>query len=371
MMNYSFKMTTKVIQEKKCIKKYKSIFKDCGKKALIVTGAHSAKASGALNDVEESLLAQNIEYKIFDKIENNPSLETVIEASEIAKEFKAEFIIGIGGGSPIDASKAIAVIAGNDIEPLEIFKNEFNKALKIVAIPTTAGTGSEVTPYSVILRKDLQTKVSFGNENTFPTFALLDSKYTESLSDNTTINTAIDAFTHSLEGYLSNRATCLSDALAIDAIKVFGEYFNDILAKDFSAETREKLMYVSMIGGMVIANTGVTIPHGMGYCYTYFKDLPHGKANGLLIEKYLDYIYEAKKEKVDIVLECLGCSDIKEFGKKMNLLIGKPPVLTEDEIELYTELTLMQKGSMTNTGRIVNKEIVNMLWRKMAEEARG
>ncbi len=361
-MNYSFKMPVTVYQEEECIKKHKEVFKECGSRAFIVTGKHSAKACGALKDITDVLEEENIPYDIFDDVENNPSLENVTEASIKAKAFGADFIIGIGGGSPLDASKAVSVLAANDMEPLELFKMNFNKAYPIIAVPTTSGTGSEVTPYSVVLRKDLNTKVSFGNSHTFAKYALLDAKYTASLSRNTTINTAVDAFTHSLEGYLSNRATVLSDALALDAIEKFGSCLKDLVDGNMTMEIREKLMYVSMLGGMVIANTGVTIVHGMGYCYTYFKEIPHGKANGLLVKTYLDHIYKLKKDKIDKVLELLKCESIDELGKYLESLLGQSPKITEEEIDEYTKLTLIQKGSITNTAGNLTEEEIKMLW---------
>ncbi|WP_244834753.1 iron-containing alcohol dehydrogenase family protein [Clostridium sp. BJN0001] len=364
-MKYSIKIPVNVFQESECIKNHKEIFKECGKKAFIVTGKHSARACGALNDIEEVLKIQDIEYEIFDEIENNPSLETVSRASDRAKKFGADFVIGIGGGSPLDASKAIAVIAAGNIEPIEIFKMEFKKALPIIAIPTTSGTGSEVTPYSVLLRKDLKTKVSFGNKYTFAKYALLDSKYTESLRIDTTIDTAIDAFTHSFEGYLSNRATPITDAFAIEGIKNFADSIKQLKSYYISEDIREKLMYASMIGGIVIAHTGVTIVHGMGYCYTYFKGIAHGKANGFLTKNYIDYIYDVKKEKIDNVLNILGCKDVLEFESLIEKLIGKAPKITDEEIEMYTSLTMLQTGSIKNTARELSKNDIKSLWASM------
>ncbi len=341
-MNYKWKLPTEVISKKQCVINNDKVFASLGKRAIIVTGHYSAKSCGALEDVLTVCNRNGIEVTVFDEIENNPSLETVVKGSEAAKACQAEFVIGIGGGSPLDAAKAIAVLAGNEMGALELFKNQFQTALPIIAIPTTAGTGSEVTPYSVILRTDMQTKVSFGNEKTFPAYALIDSKYICSLNRNSTVNTAVDAFTHVFEGYLCNRATVLSDALAMDAIRVFGECFEALLTDKVTEEIREKLMYVSLMGGIVIAHTGVTIVHGMGYCLTYFKEIPHGRANGLLLKAYLDYIYDVKKEKIDLVMQLLHCRSRVDFTDKLEGMIGKAPLLSEDEVEQYTELTMLQ-----------------------------
>lgn len=361
-MKFEFLLPTQIIFERNCIRKNGHKLAEYGKRAMIVTGRNSARACGALQDVEDALNDNNISYIIYNKIENNPSIETVLDASNIGKTEKVDFVIGIGGGSPIDASKAIGVLIANDIDKKELFLNEFNKSLPVVAVPTTSGTGSEVTPYSVLLRKDLETKVSFGTKATFPKCAFLDPKYTNSLSIETTVNTAVDAFTHVFESYLSRRSTVLSSAFALDGIRIFGECIEALAENKIDDEIREKLMYVSLLGGIVIAQTGVTIAHGMGYCYTYFKNIPHGKANGLLMDAYIRFNYIEEKEKIDTAMDKMGFKSIDEFTALLGKLLGNPPKLTKEEIEHYTELTLLQKGSMSNTARKVDKEAIRYLW---------
>lgn len=161
-----------------------------------------------MEDVIRELVKYEIGYVIFDEIENNPSVESVAKAADLAKVEGVDYVIGIGGGSPIDAAKAVAVLIANpEMEALDLFKNDFKKVAPIIGIPTTAGTGSKVTPYSVLLRRDMQTKLSFGNAKTIPSYAFLDAKHTKTLGKSSTIGTAVDAFTHVLEGYLANRST--------------------------------------------------------------------------------------------------------------------------------------------------------------------
>ncbi|ADU73261.1 alcohol dehydrogenase class IV [Acetivibrio thermocellus AD2] len=357
-MNFKFKIGTKVFFGKECVKENKAVFKDFGKRALLVTGKNSAKASGAFSDVVEVLEEYGIDYEIYDRVANNPSLENVKEGGEAARKFDADFIIGIGGGSPLDASKAVAVLATNDIEPVDLYKNVFeNKPLPIIAIPTTAGTGSEVTPYSILTRDDMKTKKSFGNEDTFPAVAFIDARYTESMSYETTVDTALDAFTHALEGYLGRRSTPVSDILAVEAIRIFGECLENLLNNKFDYDVREKLLYMSMLGGMVISHTGTTIIHGMGYSLTYFKDIPHGRANGMLVREYLKYNYEAAKEKTDNVLRLLKVPSIDAFGEIIDRLIPQKPVLTKEEIELYASLAMKQNSTLSNARTVVKEDM--------------
>ena len=150
-MKFKHELPVKIYYGSKCLSANDKELVKLGRKAFIMTGPKSGKLSGALEDVLEALRLNNIEFSIFDRVENNPSFKNVEEAGKIAADFGADFVIGIGGGSPLDASKAAAVLAVNRIKPVELYKNMYkNNPLPIAAIPTTAGTGSEVTPYSIL-----------------------------------------------------------------------------------------------------------------------------------------------------------------------------------------------------------------------------
>lgn len=365
-MKYTLALSTKVFQEKDCVSRHPEAFLQSGKKAFIITGRHSAKACGALDDVLTVLKDNGIDYCIFDKVENNPSIETIEEAGILGKKEHVDFVIGIGGGSPLDAAKAIAVLCVNDFPAIEIFKASYDKVLPIIAVPTTSGTGSEVTPYAVFLRKDIETKMGIANPKVLPSYALLDAKYTSFMSHKSTISTAVDAFTHNLEGYLANRSQPLSDIFALEGIQLFAECISALEHDTLTIEDREKLMFASMLGGVVITHTGVTLPHGMGYCYTYYKDIPHGAANGLLIKEYLKFNYEERKDKIDKVLTILKCDDINDVGIMMTTLLGPAPDLTMEEVELYTEQTMLQAKSIENTAHKTTKNDIRDIWKKVS-----
>ncbi len=365
-MELKFTIPTTIFFEKECVSKHGELLAGIGEKAMIVTGKYSAKACGALDDVIKELVKYKTDYVIFDEIENNPSVESVSTAAAIAKAEGVSYVIGIGGGSPIDAAKAIAVLIANpEMEVLDLFKNDFEKVVPIIGIPTTAGTGSEVTPYSVLLRRDLQTKLSFGNEKTIPSYAFLDAKYTKTLDKNATISTAVDAFTHVLEGYLANRSTIMSDCLALEGMRSFGKSIRNLAKFELTEEDRENLLYVSLLGGLVITQAGVTIAHGMGYCYTYFKNIPHGKANGLIMREYLKLNSKVVGDKIEKVLEAVKCKSIDEFADLLYEMLGNAPSLTAAEIEQYTQLTMLQKGSINNTPYPTNEEVISSLWRNI------
>ncbi len=367
-MQFSFAMPTKIYFEPECVRNHAQDMTAYGKKAILLTGRHSAKACGALDDVAAALDTTGIAYCIYDGIENNPSVETAVEAAGMAIEFGADFVVGIGGGSPLDAAKAVAVLAVNPgMEPLDIFKNAFTKALPVAAVPTTAGTGSEVTPYGVLVRNDLQTKLAFASPLVLPRCALLDVKYTMSLGKDVTINTAVDAFSHALEGYLGNRSTAIADCLALEALEAFGSCVDQLINGAFDVQTREKLLYASLLGGIVLSLVGVTAVHGMGYCYTYYKDIPHGRANGLLMSEYLRYCEHFRKDKIDKALCRMGITDIDAFEQVMTALVGESPALSSQEIDQYTQQSLLQKGTLANTAGAITEQQIKALWSKVGK----
>lgn len=364
MIPYKFHIGTKVLFGRNVINENKSELSKFGKKALIVTGKTSGKSSGALRDVEVMLAELDMQYRVYDEVENNPSLENVNEGGAVARDLGANVIIGIGGGSPLDAAKAIAVLTVNTIEPVELYKNVFkNKPLPVIAIPTTAGAGSEVTPYSILTRADLQTKMSFGNDDLFPKLALLDPRYTESLPRDVTIHTAVDAFSHAVEGYLSRRSTPVSDVLALEAIQIFGQCLPQLLDNKITSDIREKLLHMALLGGMVISHTGTTIVNGLGYSLTFFKDIPHGKANGLLMEEYFRFNYEEARDKINTVMRTLGVRDIDEFGVKMALLMQDRVILSDAETSAYASLAMMQRSTQNNIKTVTEHDLKGILMR--------
>jgi len=311
---FTYGMPTKVFYGPECVKSHTSDWV-LGKKALIVTGRSSAKASGALDDVLDSI---GVEYELFGKVENNPSLATVAEGGRLAREAGCDFVVAIGGGSPLDAAKVMAVLARNEKDPLELYSGGWeNPALPVVAIPTTAGTGSEVTQYAVLTIDKDQTKRGLGGYDMFPQVALLDPKYTESLSPEITIDTAVDALSHLVEGYLSMRVNVIASGLALQGMRLWGKCIPALRNRGFDRTVRAELMIASTLGGMTIAQTGTTVVHAMGYPLTYFHGLPHGQANGLLFASYLKYVHQAAPQKVGEVMVALGLTSLLEFEQLM------------------------------------------------------
>ncbi len=371
-MELNFYMPTKVIMGEDCVTKQAVLFKEYGRKALIVTGTNSAKINGALQDVEEALESQRIEYDLFDQIMANPTVACVYEGAAYAKEKKADFIIGIGGGSPMDAAKAIALLAVQDIAEEEIFLGKFvNQALPLVLIPTTAGTGSEVTPYSILTNTAGQTKTSIASPAIFPKLALLDAKYMRNLSVEITVNTGVDALSHAIEGMLSVRGTIVSDGIAVQSIQEIVPCLSALSpdtnkpATEIPMQLREKLLYGSMLAGVVISHTGTTAVHSMGYSLTYFKNIDHGRANGLLLPSFLRFVMKQDATLVKQILSAMSFSSLDDLEALFLRLLGERERITGQEIEKYAGIAIKAKNILNSKVKPEKEDLIQMYERSL------
>lgn len=322
-----------------------------GKKAMIVTGKSSAKKCGALSDVTEILETNGVIYTVFDEIENNPTIETCVRGGEKARAFGADFLIGIGGGSPLDAAKAIAVYAtnppkeGTAFTAMDIFSGKFQVLpLPMAAIPTTAGTGSEVTPYSILTLHAEANKRSFSSPHVFYKAAFLDGRYTVGLPLQIARNTAVDAISHLIEGFTDKKASPGSDYIALEGLRVIAPHLTKLREGGLSEKDCTALLWAATLGGMVISQTGTTIVHSMGYPLTYYKEIPHGMANGLLLGEYMRRTEAVLPEKMDACLTALGFSDIDTFCAWLRAVLPIDEIFSEEELEKWTETSIKAKN---------------------------
>lgn len=339
-MEFAFCMPTKVRMGKGCVASSKAELEALGNRALIVTGAHSARVSGALFDMEAALSDAGYEYEVFDKVKSNPTIDCAYAGAAAARAFGAQVIVAIGGGSPMDAAKAIALLAAEDRPRETLFSGGYQRALPMVFVPTTAGTGSEVTPYSILTNDAAKTKTSLSSPLLFPKLALLDARYLSGLSREQTVHTAVDALSHLLEGYLTRRATPISDALALEGMREWAKEKEKLAAFSLDEAGRERLFYASLLGGMVIAHTGTTAVHSMGYSLTYFKGVDHGRANGLLMGEFLRRIEKGASERLMCAMEALSMESVAALGAYLDALLGQREPLSRAEAERYADMAM-------------------------------
>lgn len=350
-------MPVNLVIGRQCVSKGKKVFLETGNKYLIVTGKSGAQKSGALYDVLQVLAGK--EYEVFNEIEENPSFESIQKAGQICRDKKIDAIIAIGGGSALDGAKAIAVLGACEMEPMDLFEKEIKKALPLIAIPTTAGTGSEVTPYSILTINKWQTKKSFASSLIFPKHAFLDPGYTYSLSEYFTLSTAFDAASHLFESYLSKRSTSLSQMYANQGMESFSKCIGPLKERKFDEETRYNLMYASYLGGMAITHTGTTAMHALGYSMTYFHNFPHGFANLYFCRPYFTRMLKAVEDKTLHVIEKMGFKDYEDMCQFFEEPLDKVN-LTLKDCEKYASLANMQASIQLTYGDLKEKDLVDI-----------
>lgn len=267
-----------------------------GKKALIVISAGtSMKKYGYLDKVIELLKDNDTEAVVFDKILPNPIKGHVMEAAALCRAEQCDFVIGLGGGSSIDSAKAIAVMACNEGDYWDYVIGGSGKgrpaakALPIIAIPTTAGTGTEADPWTVITNEEKQEKIGFGNQHTFPALSIVDPELMVSISPHLTAYQGFDAFFHAAEGFLANCATPISDLYALEAIRLLYKYLPVAVKDGKNLKARAKVAWASTLAGLVESTSSCTSEHSLEHAMSaYYPALPHGAGLIAISEAYFE-----------------------------------------------------------------------------------
>ena len=362
-MNIDFFNSVKVLSGKDCFKNYAD-FGRWGKKAVIVCGKRSARLCGALDHAIAGLTGCGVEYLIFDRVEPNPLVSTCHEGGDVAREAGSDFVIGIGGGSPLDAAKAVAAFAANpDFEPEDIYAKPRKPALPLLAVNTTAGTGSEVTPYSIMTVPSLENKKSFAGDDLYAKVAFLDPAYTLSLPLDQTYATAVDALCHAVEGYFMKKANPVSDALAEKCIPMLCEGMRRVLAGDLGFDTRELLLYASSMAGMVISRTGTGFVHSTGYMLTYYHGLSHGHANAYFLADFVGFMSRENPVRAEKVFALCGVKDSEELWRFLGACPAMPlgHVFGADLADKYAARTITVKNVGNAVSVITEPELRDIL----------
>ncbi|MBE6554937.1 MAG: iron-containing alcohol dehydrogenase [Ruminococcaceae bacterium] len=364
-MNASFYLPTRVFFGDGALQNGAPLFLAAGKHALIVTGRTSARACGALDELCALLDRLGITHTLFDRVTENPPLLLCCEAGKAAYEQGVDFVIGVGGGSPLDAAKAIAAFAANPtISPKALYDSEqrVHSTLPLFAIPTTAGTGSEVNPYSVLTLPGGRQKKTFKADDTWPRAAFVDPRYTATMSRELTVSTALDAFAHAMESYLSPRSTVFSERAALFAATEIFDVLS-LYPEQFDSEMRERLSAAATAAGMAISVTGTGFPHPLGYSITLLDGIPHGRACAAFAADYLTYNEKTPEGKARIAAFSAA------IGAKPAVLKTYLPALAavdlsfnEEEIRERVELIVGAKNYV-NSPYVLNKEEIYDIYR--------
>ncbi|GEA19911.1 iron-containing alcohol dehydrogenase family protein [Moorella sp. E306M] len=366
-MTFRFYLPTRVFFGEGILKEHGDLLGRLGRRALVVTGRKSAVASGALADFEVLAKKLGLSWVVFNEVPANPTLETVAQAVDLARREGVDLVIGIGGGSPLDTAKAVALLVPNKAAAARLYEADLPEPpLPLAAVPTTAGTGSEVTQHAVFTLPAKEIKKGFSDDRCFPLVALVDPRYTYTLPRDITIDTALDTLTHAIEGYLSRRSNPLSDTLALEAVRLFAGQKEALLAGNLLPAARRDLMYAATLGGMVIAQTRTTILHTLGYPLTYSHDIPHGRANGYLLAAYLEFIQPAEPVKVNNLLKALGMASIEEVRELIRHLLPPLAKFPAKELDRMASLAAANASSLAWTARQATAaDLGNILYRSL------
>lgn len=292
-----------------------------GTKALIVTSAGpSMKKYGYLGRVESLLQNAGVSYVIFNKILTNPTKTHVMEGAKLAKENNCDFVIGLGGGSSIDASKSIAIMATNPGDYWDYVSGGSGKGLPvthdplpIVAITTTAGTGTEADPWTVVTKEDTNEKIGFGYDKTFPVLSVVDPSLMMSVPPHLTAYQGFDALFHATEGYFANIATTVSDMYALKSIELIGKYLATAVNDGSNEEARAMVALANTLAGFVESTSSCTSEHSLEHALSaYHPTLPHGAGLIMISLEYYTFFANAGVKKLIDMAKALGKSDAKE-----------------------------------------------------------
>jgi len=345
-----------------------------GKSALIVTGKSSMRKSGALERIFDILSSKCVTFYLFDGVEHDPSLATVNRGIKLAREKKPSVVIGIGGGSAIDAAKAIAIVAPKEgwVEDYYRGKKEITApGLPFIAVPTTSGTGAEITSNAVLTDTEKKIKKSLRSPFMVAKVAIVDPDLTLSCPPFLTACAGMDALTQAVECFISRVSNPVSDTLALEATGILYQNLPLAVKNGDDPTIREKMALGSLLQAMAFSNSALGAAHGLAHALGVCYNIPHGLACGVLLPHVLEYNLSFCREKAKKIAERLKIEkedNLPQMLKGLLIKIGLPLnfktwKVKEEDIPLLIEKS---KGrSMSSNPRSLSDEELSQILRKV------
>ncbi|HEY5537562.1 MAG TPA: iron-containing alcohol dehydrogenase [Acetobacterium sp.] len=345
------------------------------KKALIVTDKGLIKF-GVVQKVLDILDKANIAYAIFSDVKPNPTLNNINDGYQALLDNACDYVISIGGGSPQEAGKGIAILATNpgDIRDYEGFGKTANKSIPIVAINTTAGTASEATMNYVVTDEERQIKMFIADPNCMPTIAVDDPLLMLNIPAAPTAVTGMDALTHAVEGYTAGGATAFTDLFNLEAIKVISANLRTVVADGHNLEARDQMAYGQFVTGMGFSNGGLGLVHGMAHPLGGFYDLTHGFCTAILLPYVMAFnadVLGNRLKDIAVALEIdVSHRELKEINglaidaiKKLSKDVGMPSSLSEigvkeKDFDILADMALADYCTGANPKTPTKEEVI-------------
>ena len=374
-INFSFFLPVNVVFGCGKLKEVGNLTKPYGKKALIVTGKSSAKKSGIYDKVNESLKKVGIDTVLFDKVTPNPLTTTAIEGAKFANENGCDVVIGIGGGSIMDCAKAIAFLSVNkgDINDYIFNKIQSDKALPLVLIPTTCGTGSEGNGFAVLTNPENGDKKSLRCNAIVAKVSIVDPECMMTMPKKVLASVGFDALCHNIEAYTSKISQPFTDALSLYAISLIADNLVDVYNGSEEKEAWEKITLASTIGGMVINTAGVTLAHGMEHPASGLKNIVHGQGLAALTPTIIEASYKGNRDKFGKIARIFGGLTAEDCSMKIRTLLKKLDLecklsdlgITEEDIPWMAENCMkVSAASVKNNPIVFTKEEIAEIYKK-------
>ncbi|MGN1421778.1 MAG: iron-containing alcohol dehydrogenase [Oscillospiraceae bacterium] len=346
-----------------------------GKKALVVTGTGSTKRSGLLDRTLASLSRSGVDFKVYDKVTQNPLTTAVYEAAAAARESGCDIVLGVGGGSVMDAAKAAAFccVNGGDISDYIFGRKQGRGALPIILLPTTCGTGSEGNQIAVLTNPETKDKKALYTMQIMPSASVVDPEVMMTMPKSVLSSVGFDAYTHALEAYTSKKANPFTDMQALLAMKLITENLPVLLKNYNDTDAWEAVSLAATLGGMAIGSAGVSAAHGMEHPVSGLKNIVHGRGLAALTPPIVQRLAPALPEKFAEVSRLLGGKDETDCAKmirnflssvELNVSLGELGISTDD-VEWLTENCIkISAGNLRNAPREFDRGEVAEIYRE-------
>ncbi len=386
MIDFSCQLPGELVVKAGGYRELAKYIKPFGKRCFLVSDPFFVE-NGLVAELESLLSKDNIETTIYSRVKPNPSCLEIDEGAEVCKKNRCDSVVAVGGGSTIDTGKAIAVMAENEggswdfIDREDRPSNEIGKVLPVIVIPTTSGTGTEATHYSVISNPEKHEKGTIISNRIFPDYAVIDAELMITLPPKLTALTGIDALSHCLEAFIGNAATPFSDMVAKEGIRIITRNLPEAVSNGGNLEARKAMAWGSALGGVAIGHAGVGLPHALGQPVGGIADAPHGASIAACLAKVIEFSYMSNFEKFGQLAECIDPSvsglPLYEKAEKSVLLIERfldyvggnitfsEIGLKEADIDKAVEVAMNGYGvNVRNHPRVASEQEIRTLYNK-------